>query len=237
MENLKRHPINKISKYMRSLLQNESERYDQLWLNKLKIIENGCIYYPEFFENKHSRNIFNNLKYELKQNKECNIKNWSKHFKFENPNKLPTFQNVINIMSKLFNVEIIETRLNYYPNGESNKPYHHDKHYSGKYREDFTMGASFGSTRSLSFRDATIHDNTRIFNIPQENGDIFAFDADVNKMFQHGIPKNNTSGERFSIIAWGIRKPLDSSNNSLDIFSENLPIPNKSRKQRNKKLR
>ena len=42
---------------------------------------------------------------------------------------------------------------------------------------------------------------------PQNNGDIFAFNADLNKAFMHGIPKANSNiGERFSIIAWGCQK-------------------------------
>ena len=63
------------------------------------------------------------------------------------------------------------------------------------------MGASFGATRSLAFKDV---ETERTFGIPQNNGDIFAFNAGVNKVFQHGVPKTNViKGERFSIIAWG----------------------------------
>ena len=140
----------------------------------------------------------------------CDIKKWSKHYKIENPKSFPTFNRIVKFMEKKFNVKVMETRLNYYPDEKSWKPLHHDRHStyksdsnSDKLKEDFTMGASFGSTRSLSFK----HVETKtMFEIPQKNGDIFAFDSNINKLFMHGVPKvQHTVGERFSIIAWGIR--------------------------------
>lgn len=49
------------------------------------------------------------------------------------------------------------------------------------------------------------------------NGDVFAFDSDVNKRFQHGVPKltgqaATIRGPRFSIIAWGRRRSLNERN-------------------------
>ena len=42
-------------------------------------------------------------------------------------------------------------------------------------------------------------------------GDVFAFDTNVNKAFQHGVPKAKAScGPRFSIIAWGRRMEANS---------------------------
>jgi hypothetical protein len=39
------------------------------------------------------------------------------------------------------------------------------------------------------------------------NGDIFAFNSEVNQRFQHGVPKaRGQNGPRFSIIAWGRRR-------------------------------
>lgn len=46
-----------------------------------------------------------------------------------------------------------------------------------------TVGASFGTTRELSF----LHEPSgQSFTFPQANGDVFAFDSDVNAKFQHG---------------------------------------------------
>jgi hypothetical protein len=45
------------------------------------------------------------------------------------------------------------SRLNFYPNSSSWKPFHHDSHAYGDKgtKEDFTMGASFGASRQLVF--------------------------------------------------------------------------------------
>jgi hypothetical protein len=49
------------------------------------------------------------------------------------------------------------------------------------------------------------HDETELkFSFPQNNGDVFAFNNDVNKKFQHGVPKDIQCREnRISIIVWG----------------------------------
>ena len=194
---------NQIRQYTRSLLTNEAERYDTAWLQKLKLLETGSIYYPNHFEKTDQCEIFTALKKELEASK-CETVQWSRHYKIGNPTFLPTFNKIIERLAKLFDVEIAETRLNYYPNQESWKPFHHDRttdDETSNIKENFTMGASFGATRSLAFIDV---ETERTFSIPQNNGDIFAFTAAVNKIFQHGVPKTNAvKGERFSIIAWG----------------------------------
>ena len=79
------------------------------------------------------------------------------------------------------------------------------------------MGASFGAPRELAFLH--VESDAR-FSFPQLNGDVFAFDAAVNKQFQHGVPKGGEkggvkSGPRFSIIAWGRRVLLTPRNGAL----------------------
>ncbi len=102
--------------------------------------------------------------------------------------------------------------------GSDWKPYHHDSHaFSGGKKEDFTVGASFGSTRELAFKHVA---SGQIFSFPQGNGDIFAFDSEVNKAFQHGVPKmkggeEKGAGPRFSIIAWGRRRTLNERNSAV----------------------
>ncbi len=104
-------------------------------------------------------------------------------------------------MAARFGVKVIQTRLNYYKDGSDWKPFHHDSHAYGDKEENFTMGASFGASRELVF----VHDATKNkFSFPQNNGDVFAFNREVNQKFMHGVPKTNHEiGERFSIIAWG----------------------------------
>merc|ERR1719198_2263216 len=121
-------------------------------------------------------------------------------------------------MATYFDVDIFATRLNFYRDGSDWKPYHHDSHaYSNGMKEDFTMGASFGFTRSLSI----LHEPSgQHFEFPQQNGDIFAFDSEVNRKFKHGVPKMKTGSKaapRFSIIAWGRRRTLNDRNSAASL--------------------
>jgi len=170
-----------------------------------KILDGGCIYLPNFFCKTQDLNIFDKIKKELSSSE---IVDWNKHSKYENPTHSETFNSIVQQMAKHFNVEVLQSRLNYYKDGNDWKSMHKDRHAYGegvnKIREDFTMGASFGASRNLDF----IHEESNLkFYFPQNNGDIFAFNADINKKFLHGIPKVfKHTKERFSIIAWGIKK-------------------------------
>jgi len=159
--------------------------------------------------------------------------NWSKHFKHENPDFSPTFNEIIEKMSNYFDVEVYATRLNFYCDGSDWKPFHHDSHpYVGGVREDFTMGASFGASRQLVFLHPS---SNQTFAFPQNNGDVFAFTSEANKRFQHGIPKvTKLIGPRFSIIAWGIRRSMTDRNSAIGErteasleFKETLKLPEK----------
>jgi len=145
--------------------------------------------------------------------------NWSKHLKSENPEFSATFHKIVNDMATYFDVEVYATRMNFYRDGTDWKPFHHDSHaYGGRaQREDFTMGASFGGTRELVF----LHEPSgQTFSFPQNNGDVFAFTSEVNKRFKHGVPKASKSGQsdpRFSIIAWGRRRSVNSRNGGGEV--------------------
>lgn len=136
--------------------------------------------------------------------------------KHENPSFSVTFSLILEYLSRYFDVEVYASRLNYYRNGADWKPYHHDSHAYCPHKqdkEDFTIGVSFGEQRVLSFK----HVRTgQIFDIPQRNGDCFAFNSIVNSKFQHGILKaTQSSKERFSIIAWGKRRTLNERNSGI----------------------
>ena len=80
--------------------------------------------------------------------------NWSQHLKHENPDFSKTFNTIVDALGIYFDLHVYATRLNFYPDQTSWKPFHHDSHaYGGKkLREDFTVGASFGATRELEFK-------------------------------------------------------------------------------------
>lgn len=189
-------PRNKVMQYSGTLTS-----FNKLGTEYEKILRDGCFYFPHKFCKMNDMTIFNKLKSELDS---CDIIQWSKHSKYENPKFSSTFNEIVKEMGKYFGVDIIETRLNYYKDGVDWKPLHHDKHAFGEgglIKENFTMGASFGASRVLDM----VHEESNMkFNFPQNNGDVFAFDSVINKLFLHGIPKTTKKiGERFSIIAWG----------------------------------
>lgn len=209
---------NNILKYANNLIKSEYMKTNpQLLQDFDKILNGHCIYLPNFFCSKDDFTLLLELAKDLEQNINSGMISWSKHFKYENPDFSPTFNKIIKKMEDYFNVEIYHTRLNFYKDGKDWKPFHHDSHAYGNksLREDFTMGASFGASRELSI----LHPKTdQTFTFPQNNGDVFAFTSEVNKVFQHGVPKSKhiDIGPRFSIIVWGRRIKITENNGSLD---------------------
>ena len=168
----------------------------------------GCMYIPNLIAEKNDLKLFNQILEEIninfKSDDNSTLVNWSKHYKIENPDSLsPTFQKIVNELASFFKITVLATRLNYYTDADF-KPFHHDSHaYSNGIKEDITIGCSLGSTRSLSFKHV---ESGRFFEFPQHNGDIFSFDHETNKKFQHGVPKLRKSDPdniRISIIIWG----------------------------------
>lgn len=205
--NHKNNP-NNISIYAKDIIKTELDRYDNRIINDINlVVNNGCFYIPNLICDKYDKTIFDNIMSEIKKN-DKNIISWSKHFKYDNPSFILIFGNIIDKLSKYFNVTICETRLNYYPDKYSWKPLHRDSHrmhYDGEkhIKENFTMGVSFGGSRELIFK----HEETnKTFKFPQHNGDCFAFTSEVNNKFLHGVPKTNIDVQpRFSFIAWGYK--------------------------------
>tara|TARA_B100001094_G_scaffold313146_1_gene350575 strand:- start:1208 stop:2059 length:852 start_codon:yes stop_codon:yes gene_type:complete len=208
---------NNILKYANNLIKSDYNKYNpDLYNDFQKILNNECIYLSNFFCDKDNYDIFLKLAEDLK-NYDSGMIQWSKHMKYENPDFSPTFNQIIQKMSDYFDVEIYHTRMNFYKDGSDWKPFHRDSHAYGNksLREDFTMGASFGATRSL----AILHEKTeQDFEFPQYNNDVFAFTSNVNKKFLHGVPKskNIDIGPRISIIAWGRRKKITERNGNIN---------------------
>jgi len=196
---------NKVSQYTSKLVKSDIDKVNgELILDYEKVLKGGCIYLPNYFCSIDNLTLFNKLIEEIDTNTDFGLVKWSKHFKHENPTFSETFNDIIKRMADYFKVEVLQTRLNYYKDGTDWKPFHHDSHaYTNSIKEDFTMGASFGTSRELEF----LHESTgNRFKFPQNNGDIFAFTSEVNKKFMHGVPKvNKEIGPRISIIAWGKR--------------------------------
>jgi len=226
--NLKLHPPrktlrNQITRYTKRIFSSEYSRYSndpgkqELHRDLQLVLEGHCIYLPGFFESTAERKIRDRLLGEWKTGGHV-AEDWSRHQKLENPEKMPTFQQIVLCMSAYFDVTPLASRLNIYPSGEAWKPYHHDSHAYGAKgtKEDFTCGASFGGTRCLSILHPPTNER---FGFPQKNGDVFAFDTLVNTKFQHGIPKSNEKRAavdiRLSVIVWGRRNKLTERNGGV----------------------
>ena len=116
----------------------------------------------------------------------------------------PRFSNLINSISKMFNMKVTSTRINEYRNGNDWKPYHHDaaaiKEHMKKI-QNITVSISFGGTRSVAFQHSKTY-NT--FSIPLMDGYIYSFGQKVNTEYKHGILKDDLEiPPRLSIILWG----------------------------------
>ena len=226
---------NSITKYASQALKgSESKRVDANLLDSVAEIVSGNAVYIERFHCEEDdyetlERLANDLdKCSSAEEEEEGIINWSKHLKQENPEFSETFRTIVERMAEYFDVDVFATRLNFYRDGSDWKPYHHDSHAFGANgrKEDFTMGASFGAPRALSF----LHESSASsFEFPQKNGDVFAFSTEVNAGMKHGVPQLSGQEQfavtpRFSIIAWGTRRSLNARNSSVSSSSEKTTI-------------
>jgi hypothetical protein len=232
--------INIAALHAASVTQSESSRVNGSLVEDMAVVLNGnCVCLNNFLCTRSDRSLFEALKADLVAYSGESLKttgatdaeqpsasskdttassrglmDWSKHEVYENPTSISaTFNAIIEALDVYFDVEVYATRLNYYRDGSTWKPFHQDSHaYGGKaLREDFTVGLSLGETRHLEF----LHEPSgKMFSFPQDNGDCFAFTSEVNSRFKHGIPKskNPECGDRFSIIVWGRRRTINERN-------------------------
>ena len=226
---------NSIAKYATAILSggSESKRVDAgLSETVSKIVSGNAVYIEGFHCEEDDFRLLEQLAEDLEESRYSTtsskrkgeedfgggVMNWSKHLKQENPEFSETFRTVVERMASYFDVDVYATRLNFYRDGSDWKPYHHDSHAFGANgrKEDFTMGASFGAQRALSF----LHEpSASSFEFPQKNGDVFAFSSEVNAAMQHGVPRLSgheqfVANPRFSVIAWGRRRSLNPRNSA-----------------------
>lgn len=226
---------NSITKYASQALKgSESKRVDANLLDSVaEIVSGNAVYIERFHCEEDDYETLERLANDLDEcssaeEEEEGMINWSKHLKQENPEFSETFRTIVERMAEYFDVDVFATRLNFYRDGSDWKPYHHDSHAFGANgrKEDFTMGASFGAPRALSF----LHESSASsFEFPQKNGDVFAFSSEVNAAMKHGVPQLSGQEQfavnpRFSIIAWGNRRSLNARNSSVSSSSEKTTI-------------
>lgn len=118
----------------------------------------------------------------------------------------PTFNLIIDRLTKYFKMNVQATRFNWYKNTSQWKPYHFDASSIKPEKaniQNFTLAASFGTTREVSFERDT-RDKIKI-RFPLKDGQCYAFCKDTNILWRHGIlqEENIIEEGRISIILWG----------------------------------
>jgi len=107
-------------------------------------------------------------------------------------------------LEETFGIRASAARLNLYRSSKDFKPLHADRGRDENGVPQVTVGLSLGATRELCFS----HYRTGLTTtFPQCNGDVFTFTPELNKIFQHGVPKQRKVDDnpRMSLILWGSR--------------------------------
>ena len=220
--------MNEVGIYAASALSSERARVDSTVGEAVKgAIEGQAIYLPQFLGEAEAQQALKDLTQEFidhvreEEGREitsitdAGLVAWSKHCKYEDPTFSPTFKKLVAKMEQHFDCDAFATRLNVYRDGTDWKPFHHDSHAFHKgagSKEDFTMGLSLGSQRTLEFMHV---DSKTKFGFPQGTGDCFAFTSVANREFQHGVPRGDSKAAlRISLIAWGRRRSLNTRNSA-----------------------
>jgi hypothetical protein len=184
------------------------------------ITSKSVILINNIFNDFNHLDIYNKLVNEIeicKVNKPNLLKLWHGNDKIEGThliaddklywkNECPTFNFVINRLKDYFNMNVQATRFNWYKNTNQWKAYHFDASSINPKKaniQNFTLAASFGVTRDVSFERDT-KDKTKI-RFSLNDGQCYAFCNDTNKLWRHGILQENElkNEGRISIILWG----------------------------------
>lgn len=134
----------------------------------------------------------------------------------------PSHREVVRRMSDFFGVHVEGWWVNHYIDGSAAKNMHRD----GWGRErgvNITVGASFGSARTLCFEAAEDRVEPRQLRRTQQDGDVFAFGEVVNKNYKHGVHAEAAAGPRISVILMGHATPNWTSMSRLKPASSSVP--------------
>jgi len=127
----------------------------------------------------------------------------------------PTYSAIVQRVASYFGVRVVRSLVNLYRDGEDWCNLHSDQYHQGGYPIDLTVGSSFGDTRRLVWVEKD-NDRHRI-ELPQRNGDVFAFSDYINRAWRHMVPREAPGcGPRISVIVWCSRYKDDSRMASQD---------------------
>jgi hypothetical protein len=114
---------------------------------------------------------------------------------------------IVQRLSDFFGVKVVRTLANLYRDGNDWCNLHSDQYnqVDRGYKIDLTIGCSFGDERKLIWVEKA-NERHRI-ELPQRNGDCFAFSDHINNTWRHMVPRAGSgTGPRISIIVWCCRQ-------------------------------
>mmetsp|Transcript_54063 Transcript_54063/g.167599 ORF Transcript_54063/g.167599 Transcript_54063/m.167599 type:complete len:209 (+) Transcript_54063:242-868(+) len=125
--------------------------------------------------------------------------------------RMPVHTFVLNKLAELLDVEGLAWWTNLYEDASVDCKFHHDWSSVGgdadrpDLKPDLSMIASFGASRDFTLR----HEATgREFSFLQENGDVMAFNSEVDVDFLHGLhPAEGRGSPRIAVVMVGRHSP------------------------------
>ena len=187
-------------------IQNEIGRFDRGRYANPEALENEAFYLPGLNCSPEDKSVFDRLMIEL-DFKDCWLETGMKFSRQicigdeHTLAKAPTYRALVERVSKVFGVRVVRTLVNLYRDGTDWCNLHSDQYHQGGYSIDLTVGATFGDPRRLVWVEKS---NTRHkIELPQRNGDVFAFSDKINSTWRHMIPQEGPEcGPRISVIVW-----------------------------------
>lgn len=117
--------------------------------------------------------------------------------KIMKPNKItPTIKIIQNKIKEIYGLYFDSVLVNLYENGGIGMKYHSDETYNEWNEESVVV--SFGEERKIIFRDKNNYDNKEEYIC--KNGDLIYMKDGCQSRFQHKICKNNSNGNRISLV-------------------------------------
>ena len=207
-------------------INNDISKFDRGRYADPSALENEAYYLPGLNCSPDDRSVFDRLMSEL-DFRDCWLDTGMKFSRQicigneETLSKAPTYRAIVERVSKVFGVRVVRTLVNLYRDGKDWCNLHSDQYHQGGYSIDLTVGATFGAPRRLIWVEKR---NTRHkIELPQLNGDVFAFSDQINTTWRHMIPEEGPEcGPRISVIVWCDRHESSNWLGSLGSFPHML---------------
>lgn len=187
-------------------IENEVRRFDRGRFADPDALEGEAYYLPGLNCRSDDRSVFERLMSELNF-QDCWLETGMKFSRQicigneETLAKSPTYRAIVERVSEVFGVRVVRTLVNLYRDGTDWCNLHSDQYHQGGYPIDLTVGSTFGDPRRLIWVEKA---NARHkIELPQLNGDVFAFSDQINSSWRHMIPEEGPGcGPRISVIVW-----------------------------------